>query len=75
MKNLKSKLFESLKIESTELSKITGGNLYTSRGSDTSQGSSYDVVFQTLDENGQNGVWDTQNTGAGTKDKPALSQY
>ena len=72
MKKLNSELFTSLKLEKNEMNKVSGG-LYTDRGSDTSMGSSYDLVFMTYDGNGKSGVWDTQNTGAGTKDKPVLS--
>ncbi|MVO07675.1 hypothetical protein GOQ30_00690 [Flavobacterium sp. TP390] len=70
MKKLNSKLFESLQLNETEMQSCTGGN-YTSRGTDTALSSTqYDVVFQTTDEKGGNGVWDNQNTGAGTKDQP-----
>lgn len=73
MKKLNSKLFESLQLNETEMQSCLGGN-YTSAGLDTQQsGTQYDVVFQTTNENGGGGVWDHQNTGASTKDKPVTA--
>jgi hypothetical protein len=75
MKNLKSKLFESLKLSDNNARNCFGG-AYTSSGSDTNmQGGSSDVAFNTLDASGKSLGWDTAKTSiAGdTKDKPVLT--
>lgn len=75
MKNLSSKLFESLKLSDNKSRNCFGG-AYTSSGSDTNmQGGSSDVAFNTLGSDGKSLGWDTAKTSnAGdTKDKPVLS--